>query len=354
MLSRMGGDEFTVLLPEIEDPQEAAHVAQRVLSLLSDPFPLDDHDVVVSASIGICIFPDDGRDADSLLRNADTAMYHAKRRGRRTYQFFTESMNTDARERLATEGRVRRALEHGGVQVYYQPKIDLRTGRISGCEALVRITDPEVGLISPASFISVAEETGLIVPLGERVLRDACLQTRCWHEAGLPPLRVSVNLSARQIAESSLVETVEWTLDETGLDPGLLELEVTESALMHNERAAAAQLARLRDRGISIALDDFGTGYSSMSYLKNLPLDCLKIDQSFVRGIETSPGDAAITDAILSVAKALKLRTVAEGVETEPQRHFLAQRCCDEVQGYLFSRPVPPAEFERFVRSHSR
>jgi EAL domain-containing protein (putative c-di-GMP-specific phosphodiesterase class I) len=199
----------------------------------------------------------------------------------------------------------------------------------------------------------VAEETGLIVPLGEQVLNQACLQARRWRDRGLPPLRVSVNLSPAQLAQPGLVDSVESALLDTGLDPGLLDLEVTESALMNHEQSAAAQLARLRDQGISISLDDFGTGYSSMSYLKNLPLDCLKIDQSFVRGIETSPGDAAITDAILSMAKALKLRTVAEGVESEAQRHFLAQRSCDEVQGYLFSRPVPSDEFEDFVERNT-
>jgi len=353
VLCRMGGDEFSVLLPDVIDPQEAGRVARRILSTLSDPYVVDDREIVVSASIGIAIFPDDGRDPDSLLRNADVAMYHAKRRGRRNYQFFDESMNTEANERLLTEGRLRRALEHDGLAVYYQPKIDLRNGRIAGCEALVRIQDPEIGLVSPAVFIPVAEQTGLIVPLGAQVLRTACRQARSWEKSGLAALRVSVNLSARQLAEGSLTGLVEGVLLESGLDPGLLDLEVTESALMNHEDAAAAQLQRLRDMGISVSLDDFGTGYSSMSYLKSLPLDCLKIDQSFVRGIEANAGDAAITDAILSMARALKLRTVAEGVETEPQRRFLAGRQCDEVQGYLFSPPVPPADFEEFVRRHA-
>ncbi len=353
LLSRMGGDEFTFLLPDIGDPQHASRAAQYVSRLLSAPFSVEGRQISMSTSIGIAISPDDGEDAESLLQSADTAMYHAKRRGRNNHQFFTEAMNTDVQERLVNEGRLRRALEHGGVLVHYQPKIELRTGRIVGCEALVRMQDPEGGLIPPAAFVPVAEETGLIVPLGERVLIDACRQARLWTDSGRPPLRVSVNLSPCQLAEPGLVSMVESTLHDTSLDPGLLDLEVTETALMNHEASAASQLQRLRDQGVSISLDDFGTGYSSMSHLKNLPLDCLKIDQSFVRGIETQPGDAAITDAILKMAQALKLRTVAEGVETEPQRHFLAQRSCDEVQGYLFSRPLPADDFDDYRRANT-
>jgi len=342
-VSRLGGDEFTMLLTDLRDVQDLAKVARRILDVLSAPFALEGHEVVISGSIGITARPLDGDDVETLLRNADAAMYHAKDRGRNNYQFYTESMNAVALERLILESKLRRGMEQGEFELHYQPKVALPEGRLTGFEALVRWRDPEQGLVLPGVFIPLCEETGLIRPLGDWVLGEACRQLARWCDAGRDPLPVSVNLSVHQFRSGGLVESVRRALSETGVDARLLELEITESALLQDEAAVVGALEALRRLGIRIAIDDFGTGYSSFSYLRRLPVDVLKIDRSFVQHIETSPDDAALLGAIVSMGRALRLRVIAEGVETVGQRELLASWGCDEMQGFLVS-PAVPAE----------
>ncbi len=352
-VSRFGGDEFIVMLAEIGEPEDAARVARRVLEVLSQPFRLQQHEVVIGASVGIAVFPHDGDDVETMLRNADAAMYHAKERGRNNFQFYESSMNTVAMRRLELEGELRKAVERQQLHVHYQPKLDLRSGHISGVEALLRWTHPALGAVSPAEFVPVAEQGGLILSIGEFVLRAACNQARFWQDAGLPPVRVSVNLSAHQFAAEGLVATVRRVLTETGLDPRWLELEITESVLMENERLAVAAMEEMQGIGIVVSLDDFGTGYSSLSYLKRFRVNAVKIDRCFVRDIASDPEDAAIIGAIISIARALRMKVIAEGVETEAQRDFLIERGCDEMQGYLYSRPVAPEVCAELLRSNS-
>jgi diguanylate cyclase (GGDEF)-like protein/PAS domain S-box-containing protein len=340
-VSRLGGDEFTVLLSDVKDVQDLAKVARRLLDALSTPFQLEGHEVVISGSIGITARPLDGDDVETLLKNADAAMYHAKDRGRNNYQFYTESMNAVALERLILESKLRHALEQNEFELHYQPKVDLGTGGITGFEALVRWRDPGQGLVLPGTFIPLCEETGLIGPLGDWVLREACLQLARWRDAGGTPLPVSVNLSVHQFRAGGLVEKVQRTVEETGIDPRWLEFEITESALLHDEEAVVGALGALRALGIRIAIDDFGTGYSSFSYLRRLPVDILKIDRSFVSGVETNPDEAALLAAIVSMGRALRLKVVAEGVETEGQRALLTGWGCHEIQGFLVSAAVP-------------
>jgi len=342
-VSRLGGDEFTMLLTDLRDVQDLAKAARRILDVLSAPFALEGHEVVISGSIGITARPLDGDDVETLLRNADAAMYHAKDRGRNNYQFYTESMNAVALERLILESKLRRGLEQGEFELHYQPKVALPEGRLTGFEALVRWRDPEQGLVLPGVFIPLCEETGLIRPLGDWVLGEACRQLARWRDAGRDPLPVSVNLSVHQFRSGSLVESVRRALSQTGVDARLLELEITESALLQDEAAVVGALEALRRLGMRIAIDDFGTGYSSFSYLRRLPVDVLKIDRSFVQHIETSPDDAALLGAIVSMGRALRLRVIAEGVETVGQRELLAGWGCDEMQGFLVS-PAVPAE----------
>ncbi len=341
-VSRLGGDEFTLLLTEIARPQDAARVAGRLIESLREPFQLDGHEVIIGASMGITVFPDDGDDVDALLRNADAAMCQAKSEGRNNYQFFTAAMKTDSTRRFELEEKLCRAFENHELQVYYQPQVDMETGCITGVEALLRWSDPEFGAISPAEFIPIAEGAGLIKPIGEWVLRTACWQAKAWREEGVPPLRLAVNISPHHFEDGHLVEALNQVLWDTGLDAGQVELEITENVLMGDEDEVISILQQLKDTGVSISLDDFGTGYSSLSYLKRFPVDAVKIDRSFVRDIPLDPDDEAITAAIISMAKALRLRVVAEGVETEQQREFLRARGCDEIQGYIFSPPVAP------------
>jgi len=352
-ISRLGGDEFTILLSEVREAQDLAKVARRILDALSRPFTLEGHEIVIGASIGIAAWPMDGDDVETLLRNADTAMYHAKDRGRNNYQFYTESMNAVALRRLILEGKLRRALEQGELELYYQPKTSLADGRTTGLEALLRWRDPELGMVLPDVFIPIAEETGLILPIGEWVLREACAQLRRWREAGVPAAPVAVNLSVHQFRSLKLVETVTRALAGSDADPRLLELEITESVLLRDTTTVLSALDALRSLGVRIALDDFGTGYSSFHYLRRLPVDTLKIDRSFVREIESSPDDAALMAAIVSMGRALRLTVVAEGVETEGQRRLLAGWGCHEMQGYLVSRPVPVSEIERYLRAEA-
>jgi len=348
-ISRLGGDEFTVLLTEVADVRDLAKVARRLLEVLQQPFSLGGHEVVITGSIGIAAFPADGLDADTLLRNADAAMYHAKEKGRNNYQFYTSSLNAVALQRLILETRLRGALERGELEVYYQPK--LGAGRVAGVEALVRWPDRELGMVMPDAFIPIAEETGMIGALGAFVLRQSCADRVRWSRLGLPPAPVCVNLSAQQFRAGGVVEMVERTLAETGLEPRWLELEITESMLLRDEKVVVEALRRLRERGVRVAVDDFGTGYSSLAYLRSLPVDSLKIDRSFIRGIAEHADEAALTAAIVSMGHALRLCVVAEGVETRGQRELLERWGCDELQGYLFAHPMPTADLERWWRS---
>jgi diguanylate cyclase (GGDEF)-like protein/PAS domain S-box-containing protein len=347
-VARLGGDEFMVLLPNLASPQGAATVAQKVLIAVAEPLHVNGHEVFLSASIGVSLFPEDAKNADDLIRNADTAMYSAKRLGRSNYQFFTHDLNLQMRERLVIEHGLRVAEQRKELRLLYQPKIELGRRTITGLEALVRWHHPSLGLISPDRFIPVAEETGLIVPIGEWVLRSACEQIRAWRDEGFP-LRVSVNLSARQFRQENLAQTIYRILSETGVPPDYLELEITESDVMENAESAIATLDELKAKGVNISIDDFGTGYSSLSYLKRFPLDILKIDRSFVRDIPADGDDAAIVGAIIALARSMDIKVVAEGVETESQAEFLDRSGCDFAQGYFFSPPVAPEEIRKLL-----
>lgn len=348
-IARMGGDEFMILLPELAKAEDAAIVAQKTLDLFGEPFILYDQEVFVSVSIGISIYPSDGTDAQTIIKNADSAMYYAKEQGRNNYQFFTASLNTTAFERLSLENSLRKAIERKEFLVHYQPLVNLTNGTIIGAEALVRWLHPQKGLISPAQFIPVAEDTGLIIPIGEWVLREACKQNRLWHDRGYHTLKVSVNLSPRQFKAPTLVKSIANILAETGLEPQFLELEITESAAMENADFAISMLQDLKEMGIKISIDDFGTGFSSLSYLKRFPIDTLKIDQAFVRDIGTNPDEKEIVTAIIALARNLNLRVIAEGVETEEQLSFLKHKRCDEMQGFLFSKPQFPELMEEML-----
>ncbi|MFZ5467764.1 MAG: EAL domain-containing protein [Pseudomonadota bacterium] len=342
-LARLGGDEFVLVLEDLRNPDEAARIALEIIELLSQgPFRLGSgHEVYIGASIGISFYPGDGQDPMELIRNADAAMYQAKMAGRNTYRFYTEELTRKAQQRLSLETRLRQALETDELTVFYQPQIDLASGRMVGMEALARWRHPDEGLISPAQFIPLAEESGLIVPLGEQVLRKAMTQARSWHLGGHAGLRMAVNLSSRQFQQPDLSGQLLALLEETGLDPGCLELEITESMLLEQGPGALRTLERIRSLGISLSIDDFGTGYSSLSYLKRLPVHKLKIDQSFVRGIPDDPRDMEIAATIIAMARNLRLEVLAEGVETEAQLAYLRSRGCDMAQGYYFSPPVP-------------
>jgi diguanylate cyclase (GGDEF)-like protein len=343
-LARLGGDEFVLVIHELSTSQDAEVVARKVLSHVAQPVRLAGLDVHVSPSVGIALCPDDGVDSETLLQHADAAMYHAKKKGRNTFQFFAPAMNAFARERLELESGLRTALAQREFELHYQPKVDVATGRIESAEALLRWRHPKKGLILPGGFIPLAEETGLIVPLGEMVLYEACRQARAWQDEGLH-LRMAVNLSARQFRQDGLIETVRGALSMARLEPRFLELELTESAVMQDAETSVQIMRRLSDLGVRISVDDFGTGYSSLSYLRRLPLDKLKIDRSFIREIVTSRDDAQIVRAIVSLAHSLHLKVIAEGVETQEQLTFLRSLGCDQYQGYLCSPPLPAMEF---------
>ncbi len=347
-VARMGGDEFTILLADLHDRRGAASVAQKVLEAVRHPAIVDEHELYVSTSVGIAMFPDDGEDAETLLKNADRAMYRAKELGRDNFQYSTPAAFEIAEGRLAMERRLRRALEREEFVLHYQPMVEIATGRLAGAEALVRWNHPDSGMIQPEDFIPIAEETQLIVPIGAWVLRTACLQMKAWHDSGHPWLRVAVNLSPRQFQDRELVSMVEQVLAETRFPPTLLDLEITESTAMQNAELSLSILNRLKEMGIRISIDDFGTGYSSLSYLKRFPIDTVKIDQDFVRDLTTD--DAAIISAVISMARALNLRVIAEGVETEEQLAFLRREQCSEMQGFLYSEPLTSAEFENALR----
>ncbi|MDQ2697038.1 MAG: EAL domain-containing protein [Pseudomonadota bacterium] len=344
-VARLGGDEFVILVADVARTEDIAHVAEKILDRLSLPLHFLGQELFVTASIGISLYPRDGEQGEALLKNADTAMYRAKHQGANGFQFYAQEMNARAVERLEMEAHLRRAVEREELLLHYQPRLELRSGRIPGAEALLRWHRPERGLVSPADFIPLAEETGLIIPIGEWVLHAACRQAKAWLAAGLAPVSVAVNLSARQFRSQNLVDLCARALRETGLEPRYLELELTESTVMQNVEEAIATLRELKALGLHLSLDDFGTGYSSLACLKRFPLDSLKIDRSFVRHIATDPDDAAIAVTVIAMAHAMKLRVVAEGVETQEQLDFLRAHGCDEVQGFYLSRPLPAGEF---------
>ena len=340
-VARLGGDEFVVLIEELSDPVYLGAIAQKLIDVLAASYLLSGQEYHITASIGISTCPDDSDDVQTLLRNADIAMYRAKEQGRNAFQFYSAQMNIHSLERLTLESSLRRALERNELVLHYQPQIDIRSGRITGVEALVRWQHPELGLVPPGKFITLAEETGLIVPIGEWVLDAACAQHRAWEQVGLGHLRVAVNLSPRQFTQGDLLKSVARILAQTGCNAKSLELEITEGMVMRNPESAVTLLQQLKDMGIHIAIDDFGTGYSSLAYLKRFPIDSLKIDRSFVTDIPGDAGDVAITMAIISMAHSLGMKVTAEGVETQEQLDFLRKEGCDEMQGYFFSKPLP-------------
>jgi diguanylate cyclase (GGDEF)-like protein/PAS domain S-box-containing protein len=348
-LARLGGDEFTVLLTNLHDVQDAGKVARRMLEALSKPFSIKDHEIFVTVSVGIATFPSDGDSVDVLLKNSDSAMYHAKEQGRNNFQFYSNAMNAAANERLVLEAEVRHAAEREEFVVYYQPQIDLRTNCIIGAEALVRWQHPQRGLLGPPVFLSAASDTGLIRAIDEWVLWTACRQSRVWQQRGLTPFQVSINVSNSLFHGNTLLKAVEEVLRETGLPPGCLELELTESIAMRNVDVSIAMLNELKTMGVQLSIDDFGTGYSSLSYLQRLPVNMVKIDQSFIREILTQAHPVPIVRAIIAMAHSLQLRVLAEGVEEEEQRTILIAEGCDYAQGYLFGRPMPADEFAKLL-----
>ena len=348
-VAHLQADIFAIILLTDDKTKSDVGVIHDILNTISQPFMLEGHEVFITASIGISRYPSDGGDIDTLIKNASLATFGAKKQGGNTYQFYTSDMQADSVDQLALESSLRRALEREEFQVYYQPQVELKTGKIVGIEALIRWQHPELGLISPATFIPLAEETGLIMPIGEWVLKTACAQTKAWQTAGFSSLRVAVNLSCRQFNQANLGESIVEILNDTGLAPQFLELEITESVLTQNESAAIKTLNKLKLLGIEISIDDFGTGYSSLSYLKKFPFSTLKIDRSFIRNINTDARCKNITMAIIQMSQKLNLKVIAEGVEAAEEVCFLCQHDCDEVQGYLFCRPVPPEELEKLL-----
>jgi len=350
-VARLGGDEFTVIMPNLVDPKHAPLVAQRALDALSKPFNLKKQETFVSASIGVTIFPDDATESNELLKNADTAMYRAKEQGKANYQFYTSDLNAEIKERLVLKNGLVKALEQDEFSLHYQPKLEIGTNRITGVEALMRWNNQSIGPISPVKFIPLLEETGQVVEVGEWAIRVACLQHRAWLAAGLPSLRIAVNISARQLREDSFASIVDKVMKENNVEPEGLEIEITESMLMSDQAKAVTALNELHEMGIHIAMDDFGTGYSSLSYLKRFPIDTIKIDRSFVADIATDKDDAEIIKTIISMGKTLNRKIVAEGVETQDQLTILSEYECDEIQGYFFSPPLPAEKITGFIQA---
>lgn len=348
-VSRQGGDEFVVLVSEDKYAEDAALTAEKILLSMSAPHFIAGNELHVTTSIGISVYPADGENAEALIKNADAAMYHAKERGRNNYQFFKNEMNVRAVERQVVEAGLRHALERNEFVLHYQPKVNLNTGAITGAEALLRWMHPDWGMVLPDRFVPIAEDCGLIVPIGQWVLREACMQAKRWQQAGSKPVSVAVNISALEFRRKNFVDVVRAILDETGLDPACLQLEITESVLMRDAEASAAILQQFKAMGLLLAVDDFGTGYSSLSYLKQFPIDLLKIDQSFVHSIDSSRNDGIIVSAVIGMGTSLHQRVIAEGVENKNQLAFLKVQHCDEGQGYLFSLPLAADEFEALL-----
>ncbi|MFC6520744.1 putative bifunctional diguanylate cyclase/phosphodiesterase [Undibacterium arcticum] len=351
-VARLGGDEFVVVLSEHAGGSLCADILKRIMDAVASPLRLQEQQFFLTCSVGVAVYPDNGLNAETLIEHADLAMYRAKEVGRNNFQFYTPAMNAQVSERLRIESALRNALERDEFVLHYQPQVDLRTGRVVGMEALIRWRHPELGMVSPNRFISLAEETGLIIPIGAWVLRTACLQNKKWQRAGLGHFRIAVNLSARQFAQQDLTQSIADVLEETGLAPHYLDIELTESLIMTDVEHAVEILRSLKALGLQLSIDDFGTGYSSLSYLKRFPIDVLKIDRSFVHDITLDPDDAAIVVSIIALAHNLKLHVIAEGVETQEQFAYLKRHGCDELQGFYFSKPVPAEEFERLLREH--
>lgn len=349
-IARQGGDEFIIFMPNFSGMEQLADRARELIEKLNQVFVLDGVEFYVTTSIGICIYPNDGDDITTLVKNADAAMYRAKEQGKNKYYFYNPSLNKKPGAKLSLEKDLRNGLERGELLVYYQPIVDFRSNTLCGSEALVRWQHPELGLLTPESFIDLAEETGLIIPLGRLVLRTACLHNKSWQDAGLPRFKVSVNLSATMFQQLSLLNVVSDILMETGLNPQYLQLEITENIAMYNEERVIPKLHALKNLGIHIAVDDFGTGYSSLNYLKRFPVDSLKIDQSFIRDLLLNRSDTTIVNAIIAMAQNLSLDVIAEGVETGEQRDFLITHGCFKMQGYLLGKPMSESQFERFLR----
>ncbi|MCD9118459.1 putative bifunctional diguanylate cyclase/phosphodiesterase [Pseudomonas bijieensis] len=350
-VARLGGDEFVILLPELSEDKYVAITAQKVLSTIARPFNLQDHEFRVTASIGISVFPQDGLDEQTLKKNADIAMYQAKQQGKNNFQFYSEKLNADSLERLTLELSLRHALERQEFQLHYQAKRDIRSGQITGMEALLRWDHPDLGIVAPMQFIPIAEETGLIVPIGKWVLKTACLQNVAWQQQGLPHLGMAVNLTARQFADENLLTDLAAILAETGMEASLLELEIAESLLMQDVKRALSVLTGLKRLKIRIAIDDFGIGYSSLSALQQFPLDSIKIDRSFICDVTSVSEDKALTEAIIAMGRTLSLTVVAQGVETKEQADFLRENACDEFQGFYFNRPVPADQFTMLLQA---
>ena len=353
IVARLGGDEFVVLVQEVETTEQIVTIARKLLSAALKPLILFGQECRVTASIGIAMYPGNGDDEQALMKNADIAMYIEKEEGKNNFQFFSNDIKSQSLERLALENNLRRALERNEFAIHYQAKLDTKSGKVTGVEALLRWNNPELGMVSPMQFIPVAEETGLIVPIGKWVLTTACAQNVAWQRAGLPPVCIAVNLSPRQFADDELLRDLDAALRDSGMDPMLLELEITESMVMGNIDRAARQLTAIKERGVRLAIDDFGTGYSSLAQIKRFPIDTIKVDRSFIRDLPQDSEDRAITQAIIAMGKTLSLTVVAEGVETQAQQDFLTEHACDEMQGFLFSRPIPPEEFADFLREHN-
>ncbi len=349
-VARLGGDEFILVLNDQPGQEVIYRAMQRIMNRVAEPIDIDGQELMVTCSAGISLYPQDGPDVETLLKNADAAMYQAKEKGRNNFQFYTAEMNRQVNERLKTETSLRRALERDEFELYYQPRFNVGSGALVGCEALLRWQHPERGLLLPERFIALAEETGLIVPIGEWVLRSACDQARAWQKDGCAPIAVSVNLSMRQFRQEALANAIEDALRRSGLEPRLLEMELTESLIMHDTEVAIRILLRLREIGVDISVDDFGTGHSSLSYLTKLPISALKIDQSFVQDVKGSgrTDEGLVAQTIISLARNLKLKVVGEGVETAAQFEFLRKHDCDEVQGFHLGKPMPASEFELF------
>ena len=350
VVARLGGDEFILLLRNVSDEYAPRNIARRICKMLQQPFIVKEHELYISTSIGISMYPEDSESADDIIKNADAAMYHAKEQGKNNYQYYSKSMNLASANRLLMESKLRKALELNQFELYYQPKVDARSREIIGAEALIRWRDPEIGMVPPDAFIKIAEETGLIVPIGEWVLNTACIQLREWQQQGLAPISIAVNVSAIQVSRQDLSFVVARSLKNSQVNPRQLDIEITESAIMNGGERAVRVLEELRTMGVTVSMDDFGTGYSSLSYLRTFPIDNLKIDRSFVAEIDEENSSRSIVSAIIAMSKSLEMTVTAEGVENEEQMEFLQGQDCNFIQGYLISRPLPAEDFEALLQ----
>jgi diguanylate cyclase (GGDEF)-like protein len=352
VVARLGGDEFIVLIDEVSDSSHVSTVAHKIITSIIKPLTIMKQECRITASIGISIYPKDAEDEQSLMKNADMAMYLAKEEGKNNYQFYSEDIQSKSLERLSIEKNLRFALERNELSLHYQAQVDFKTNVIKGVEALLRWQNPYLGSVTPTQFIPVAEESGLIIPIGRWVLRTACAQNVAWQKQGLPPVCMAVNLSLRQLTDDNLIDDIRTALNDSGMAPNLLELEITESMVMHNPVRIIAVLTKIKTLGVRLAIDDFGTGYSSLAQIKHFPIDTLKVDRSFIRNVPQDVEDKAITEAIIAMGRTLSLTVIAEGVETIEQMNFLKDRSCDEMQGFYFSKPIIPEQFADLLREH--